>query len=51
MKTKTKYPLQNIIITQNDGSLDFLKGRTFFPEKIAKAKEMLKNIPIPTQSK
>jgi hypothetical protein len=38
---------KKITITENDGSLSFLKGKDFFPEKTARAKEKLKNLTLP----
>jgi hypothetical protein len=47
MKNQPKIALPTITIIENDGTFDFLKGRVLFPEKVAKAKETLKNIKLP----
>ena len=47
MKNQSKVYLPQTIIIENDGTFDFLKGKTLFPEKVAKAKETLKNVKLP----
>lgn len=48
MKTQTQkieFPRINIIL--DDGTYDFLKGKNYFAEKNARAKEALERIKIP----
>ena len=47
MKTQSKIELPKIIIRESDGSYDFLKGKVWFPEKVAKAKEAIKRMKLP----
>ena len=39
--------LPTVSITKADESFDFLRGRTFFVEKNARAKEKIKNMKLP----
>ena|GEM_PF-3897202 len=47
MKNKSQIASSQIIIIESDTTFDFLKGKTLFPEKVAKAKEKLKSIVLP----
>ena len=49
MKTNNNVPvnLPKVSITKADESYDFLRGRTFFAEKHARAKETIKNLKLP----
>ena len=49
MKTNGKAPvnLPTVTITKADESFNFLRGRTFFVEKNARAKEKIKNMKLP----
>ena len=47
MKASSKLKLPKVIILENDGTFDFLKGKNFFAEKTARAKEALKTMKLP----
>jgi hypothetical protein len=48
MKTQSqKITFPQLTIIPDDGSFDFLKGKDFFAEKTARAKESLKNVKLP----
>ena len=49
MKANSNAPvnLPTVSITKADESFDFLRGRTFFAEKHARAKETIKNMKLP----
>jgi hypothetical protein len=47
MKNQTVSNLPKVTILENDGTFDFLKGKSFFAEKTARAKEALKNMKLP----
>lgn len=47
MKPSSKLNLPKVNILENDGTFDFLKGKNFFFEKTARAKEALKNVKLP----
>jgi hypothetical protein len=47
MKTQSKVEFPNVVIRESDGTYDFLKGKVWFPEKVAKAKEKLKGLKLP----
>ncbi len=49
MKNRPQIALPPITIIENDGTFDFLKGKVLFPEKVAKAKETLKNVKLPSR--
>jgi hypothetical protein len=50
MKTQTqKIELPRINILPDDGTFDFLKGKDYFAEKNARAKEALEKIKIPAR--
>ena len=44
---KQKIELPKINILSDDGTYDFLKGKNYFAEKNARAKEALEKIKIP----
>lgn len=47
MKPSSKLNFPKVTILENDGTFDFLKGKSFFAEKTARAKEALKNVKLP----